>query len=457
MRTFLSSPFLKIPVLPVALTKKAVAGLCLLAIAPVASASVWTGGTGNWSDNSATGWNGTGVPDGIGAVADFANGTTGTVTVDVSTRTLGTLTTSLGNFTRSLTLTNFSLIMNQDGAGAGVATISNTNANTGVNNRLSIGLGLITLNDDLLISNSGGSTNATGAVTFSGTLAGTGNLTVNNVSNNISSGAIQLSGATNTFTGAVSIQRGALVANSLGVSSNAVALGSAGNSATLVSQGSSTTIANNITVANTSGTNVLGSISTGISGTATFSGSILLNGGVTLTSTRVVGTTVRFTGTISGAGAVHTSGSGEIRLGNGTANLTNTYEGNTVLTQTSSLLLTDNAKLTFYIGANGVNNQITGSGQTLTLDGDFVFNLTNAAAVGSWTIVDVANLNETFGSTFTVVGFTNVGDIWTSGNYTFNEATGVLTAVPEPSTVLLSGLGLASLLFRARRTSRANS
>jgi autotransporter-associated beta strand protein len=457
MRTSLPSSS-QIPQLRSKLVRNTVAGLCLLSVSPAAFASVWTGGSGNWSDNSATGWNGTGVPDGIGAIADFANGATGTVTVDISTRTLGTLTTSLGNFTRSLTLTN-GLIMNQDGAGAGVATISNTNASTNVNNRLSIGLGVITLADDLQIINSGGSTNGTGAVTFSGTLAGSGNLTLNNVSNSITSGAIQLSGANSTFTGAVSIQRGAVVANSLGASANAVALGSSGNSATLVSQGSTTNIANNITVASTSGTNVLGSTSTAAASNSIFSGSIILNGGVTLSSVKGAGADVRYTGVISGVGSVRTAGSGETQFGNGVASVTNTYSGNTTLTETSSFVLSDNAKLTFYIGANGVNNQITGSGQTLTLDGDFVFNLTNAAAVGSWTIVDVANLTETFGSTFTVVGFTNVGDIWTSGdgNYSFNEATGVLTAVPEPSTVLLSGLGLACLLFRVRRGSRAGN
>jgi len=103
-----------------------------------------------------------------------------------------------------------------------------------------------------------------------------------------------------------------------------------------------------------------------------------------------------------------------------------------------------------------VNNKMAGTAnQTLTLDGDFVFDLTGAAANGSWTIVDVASLNETFSSTFTIAGFTEVANVWTlvSGatTYTFTESTGVLTAVPEPSTALLSGMGIATVLFGLRR------
>jgi hypothetical protein len=124
------------------------------------------------------------------------------------------------------------------------------------------------------------------------------------------------------------------------------------------------------------------------------------------------------------------------------------------LSETSSLVLSDNAALTFVIGATGVNNKISGTAnQVLTLDGDFIFNLSGAASVGSWTIVDVGTLNETFSSTFSVVGFTdNLNDTWSSGNYTFSEATGILLAIPEPSTfaILLSGVGML-LVRRARK------
>jgi hypothetical protein len=41
-----------------------------------AYASDWTGGTGNWSSNGNPGWNGTGVPNAVGAVANFPDATT---------------------------------------------------------------------------------------------------------------------------------------------------------------------------------------------------------------------------------------------------------------------------------------------------------------------------------------------------------------------------------------------
>jgi autotransporter-associated beta strand protein len=127
-----------------------------------------------------------------------------------------------------------------------------------------------------------------------------------------------------------------------------------------------------------------------------------------------------------------------------------THEGNTTVSD-GTFTLADNALMTFYIGADGVNNQLHGGG-ILNLDGDFAFDLAGAAAVGSWMIVDIASLSETFGSTFTVQGFveTSAG-VWEWEGYTFTESTGLLTAVPEPSAALLTGLGLAGVLWRRRR------
>ena len=190
-----------------------------------------------------------------------------------------------------------------------------------------------------------------------------------------------------------------------------------------------------------------------------------LNGSVSLTSSRPTGNYVYYTNVISGAGSITTVGTGKTQFGDGSANITNTYKGNTTLTETSSLALSDNTKMTFYIGANGANNKITATGgknNVLTLDGDFVFDLTGAAANGTWQIVDVSLLNETFSSTFSVYTSTNLTNPWTENanvwtyvnggvTYSFSEATGILTAVPEPTTALLLGGGLMVLLLRRRR------
>lgn len=443
------------------ITLSLAAALCAAAFLPpsLQAQSVWAGSNGNWDATGSPGWNGTGIPNGVGASATKTDSTSASVVQNqVGGVTVGSWSMSGGAGTFGVTLTN-GITFNQDGAGAGFATI--TNAGTNASGRISFAAGSFTLADDILISNTGNSTNSSGSVAISSTVGGTGNVTFSNVSNNATAGQITLSGA-NTFTGTVSVQKGAVAFSNnvgLGNTANAVILGSAGNSATLVVTANSSTHAYNITVAATSGSNVLGSTNTGATNTA-FVGTLLLNGNVNLTSSKTSGADVRYTGVISGTGGLTTVGSGKTQLGDGTASVTNTYSGNTTLSETSSLTLADNAKLTFVIGASGVNNKIAGTAnQTLTLDGDFVFDLTGAASNGTWTIVDVSSLNETFSASFTVVGFSEVSNVWTrvSGGttYTFTEATGVLTAVPEPTTAVLSGLGVAIALFRLRRGRRA--
>lgn len=147
----------------------------------------------------------------------------------------------------------------------------------------------------------------------------------------------------------------------------------------------------------------------------------------------------------SSGGALSKEGAGTITLAG-----QNSYTGNTTVSL-GTLVLADDAELRFNIGASGVNNTVQGTG-VLTLDGDFNFDLSGAASIGTWNIVNVGTLSETFGSTFSVVGFTDAGgDLWTKAvggsTYTFNEADGTLTAVPEPGTLaallMLGGVGVA--------------
>lgn len=159
-------------------------------------------------------------------------------------------------------------------------------------------------------------------------------------------------------------------------------------------------------------------------------GKTTLTGAATLNVAAGMGVTLTAVGETGGTRTLATTGAGTLTLTG-----TSTYTGNT--TVGSALTLADNAVLAFSIGASGVSNRINGAG-TLQLDGDFDFNLGSAGTTpgASWTIVDVGTLNETFGPTFAVVGFTdNLNNTWSkvSGDitYTFDEATGSLT-VPSP-------------------------
>ncbi|MEY3898524.1 MAG: toxins and related Ca2+-binding domain, partial [Verrucomicrobiota bacterium] len=127
--------------------------------------------------------------------------------------------------------------------------------------------------------------------------------------------------------------------------------------------------------------------------------------------------------------------SGPIKAGPGllVLNGVNAYGGNT-LVNAGTLQLADNATLKFKIGASsGVSNYISGAGEVI-LDGDFIVDTTAAAALttGSWTLENVDTLTGAYGTTFSVVGFTDAGsDKWTkvegTQSWTFDETTGELT------------------------------
>ncbi len=91
------------------------------------------------------------------------------------------------------------------------------------------------------------------------------------------------------------------------------------------------------------------------------------------------------------------------------------------------MILGGAGSLDFAIGADTVvDHMLLGTG-TAILDGSFDFDLTGASTTNgdSWQIVDVAT--QTYGATFSVNGFSQVGSVWTDGGYTYDTTTGTLS------------------------------
>jgi autotransporter-associated beta strand protein len=158
---------------------------------------------------------------------------------------------------------------------------------------------------------------------------------------------------------------------------------------------------------------------------------------------------------LGGSGDLTKVGLNQLKLGKA-----NTYTGDTIVNE-GKLTLLNGGELAFVIGANGVNNQITGDGDGhLGVSGDFVFDLSGAGTTAgdSWTIIDKSNvIVDGITATFEVVGFTDAGgNLWTkdingTDYYEFSEATGTLSVIPEPATLGLVAAFGAGILFIRRR------
>lgn len=433
------------------------AGLAVTMVAP-AIGSTWTGADGSWSSNANPGWNTTGVPNSIGAIATKTDNTSATITQNVSGGvTIGEFSLSGTNAAPTFTAaaTSNAITFNMDSGGAGVAFIRNSTTHASNATRVAIS-GTVTLADDLRISNTSNSQNVS-AISLSANIGGSGNVTISNNSLSTTLSRVTLTDS-NSFTGNVLVEKGYVFYNTgtaLGNANNVVTLGSAGNSTTLNNNSNNTT-ANDFIVAATTGTTILSCDTTSSATNTIFSGDILLDGNLRVSSSKTGTADVRLTGAISGVGGLSPIGTGKVQLGDGTTNITNTYAGNTTVSGTGAFELSNNAQLTFAIGNNGVSNKLSRTAsQAVALNGDFVFDLTAAASEGTWKVVDLSSYTGVFGSTFTVVGFTEVANVWTlidgPKTYTFSELTGELTAVPEPASFAAMGLLAMGTVRRRKR------
>ena len=328
----------------------------------------------------------------------------------------------------------------------------------------------INIGNGALVTHTGSSTiqndSATGALTFTNaTFNAAGNATVarsltlrgSNTGNNRISGAIvdntgaavnvikndagtwNLTGD-NTFTGGLQVWNGVLEFDgnsSLGSQTIQTRIGRTVTSGTLRHTGASdTTVTGLMQVGFGSGGTGNGTIESSGAGTLSFNNATFnIAEGAAANRTLTLGGSNTGSNTISGAIVNNNNATAKIALtktGAGTWVLsgTNTYTGDTLINQGTLVM---SGRIDFVIGANGVNNKVSGTGAFNAL-GSFTFNLTGASqTVGdSWTIVDSATLTETFGPGFTVVGFTDAGGgRWTknidgTNYYQFSEANGVL-------------------------------
>jgi autotransporter-associated beta strand protein len=319
------------------------------------------------------------------------------------------------------------------GAGALVKDNSGTLTLSGVNTFS----GDITVNGGTLIG--AGSQSGSGGVPVFGSRVNTRTITVNNGATlQFNSGNIVASGYNLTTSPTLVINSGSTVTNG-GIATN--------NALNNVQLNNSTLTSTTGHVGSTSGIPVYGAwnlngtvTSTGtstISTTAPDRGWVMLKvSGDTTTNFDVVDGTLTVSAPVvdnptdGNIGSLRKSGAGTMTL-----TAVNTYRGDTTV-DAGTLVLADDAQLKFILGAtSGVNNRITGTGTgTVTLNGDFVIDTSAADALpaGAWTLENVSTLSGAYGSTFSVVGFTDAGnhqwikELSPTKKYTFDETTGVL-------------------------------
>lgn len=249
---------------------------------------------------------------------------------------------------------------------------------------------------------------------------------------NVTSGALgfRLQGNHSGFTGTVNLKSGTGTVNSFAAFFNGSDFdGSFGNATINMTDfarlgGVNNSGGNTMTIGALSGDS-----STILSG-ADYAGSQTYNIGGLNTNTT-------FAGIINNGNAGRTN---IIKSGTGSFTLTglNTYTGNTTVND-GTLVLADNARMGFALGAtSGANNALTGAG-AVTLDGDFTIDVTAASALtsGTWLLEDLASVSGAYGATFSVMNpdgslWTDAGnDLWTKVDgpktWTFDETTGTLT------------------------------
>lgn len=342
--------------------------ITLTVVCTMARASDWCGAddngkaaTGNWDSDGKPGWNGTGVPNGQGAVARFCSTSKNAVVQNLTDGvTVGSVLLDLpSNIDKNLEIGGQKtvagpLTFDQDGSGPLSVVVSNGAA------RARVGFAStapVTLQDDVLFINTT-STNyyRTASIQLTAPIHGKGNVTLDNAINDPLNAPIVLSSATSTFEGTVLVRRGCakfINSKACGLTANPVILGAEGfGDATICFEGSAMQFSNPITVSSvTSGRlRIFGEVTASQvtrDCTLTFRNNITLNGDVVFDIPLVMNpdyaqyTNVTYVrGPISGDGALIKENDGSLVL----QNTGNTYTGGTVL-KAGTLSLESNVTL----------------------------------------------------------------------------------------------------------------
>jgi autotransporter-associated beta strand protein len=150
----------------------------------------------------------------------------------------------------------------------------------------------------------------------------------------------------------------------------------------------------------------------------------------------------------NGMGGLAKNSSGTLTLGG-----VNTFRGDTTVSA-GSLTLANAGALTFYLG-NNASNRVAGTGNA-TFDGSFRIDFSSASG-SSWNLVapSISASYVGFNGLVDIAGaqtFVKQDSLWTSVGYVFDETTGTLSAIPEPSAcAALAGLAALGLVGRRRR------
>ncbi|MDT8392064.1 MAG: autotransporter-associated beta strand repeat-containing protein [Lentisphaeria bacterium] len=387
----------------------------------------------NVSDNPSIG----NAISGSGAVNVNANA--GTLTLSGSNNISGTVTVSSGtlsltgatNTIASLNASSGAAIFNGSGAqsvgiiagsiqqsGSGALSLTGNNsgstATVTVDNGTTLNVGG-NLGSGVGVTNDGTvNFNTASTIAVVGAISGTGGVTQSGA------GTTTLTSALNDYSGATAVNAGTLVVDGGGVINGTSGVSVAGGTFTY---SSSAALSQTVTV--TSGTVNVGS-------------------GLTVSQIDVSGGTVNMAGT---AGVINATG-GILEASGATTTGLLTVNGGTIeLGDGVIASMTATGGVT--VGASGAvlnwdYNASTGDQILGDLDatgGTLTINATGLEAVeyGTWTVV-----------TGTVTGFTNIV-VNGAGNWLVSEGSLVLTLIPEPSTMVLAGLGLAGLTLRRRR------